>query len=144
MLIKISFLMVVLAGLVLVGCDQRLQTSPADSQTCNTASCPISVTVDSCVVKTPDLDVRANPTTDITIQWTVTSGYTFSQDPLAFAIFLKSGNPHAVFRSATIAGNVLTVQFKKGGSGKHKHQYGLNVVAADGTSCATADPFVYE
>jgi hypothetical protein len=102
----------------------------------------------NCVVNvdTPNLDVNANPTPDITIQWTITtSGYTFpSTDPLAPAIFLKSGNPHAAFHTPTVSATVLTVQFKKGASGKHKHQYGLNVVAADGTACATADPFIYE
>jgi hypothetical protein len=149
MLIKISFLMV-LVGFVLVGCTQMLDGSRAH-QPCNTASCAINVSVDSnCVVNVdkPDLDVKDNSTADITLQWTIaTSGYTFSStNILAPPIFLKSGNPHQAFHHPSVSstGNALTVQFKKGGSGKHQHEYALYVVDANNNACATADPFIYE
>jgi hypothetical protein len=154
MLIKISFLML-LVGFVLVGCSRQMLDGSRDHQPCDTASCAISVSVDSnCVVNVdkPDLDVKNNPTADITLQWNIapsgsTSGYTFSStNILAPPIFLKSGNPHQAFHQPSVSstGNALTVQFKKGGSGKHQHEYALSVVDANNNVCATVDPFIYE
>lgn len=146
-----TWLLVVIAGVVLAGCSkvtqilQILQISTAPEQDCSSAQCSLNVTVDDCVVNVDDLNVsKAPPNTDLLITWTITTpGYVFSQDQLAYAISLKSGNPHSAFHNPTVNNNTLTVQFKHGASGKHKHQYGLNVVK-DATACRTADPFIYE
>ena len=137
-------------GCILVGCQSRSHRdgppSGASTLVCPGASCDAVVTVENCVVSVEPqvLDLRQGPATQ-TLRWELrTPGYTFSTNPMNWAIVIKDPpNTHGQFTPSSPNPTRVIVQFKKRTPGL-VHTYGVNVIRDDGQTCSTPDPWVWE
>jgi hypothetical protein len=119
----------------------------ASTQKCRGPTCTVGVSVgnDCTVTVDPEvLDLReGSGTQDITLKL-LTDGYKFSDDPLKYAIVVKSDDSAGQIHSPSHQGTSVKVKFKHKNPGKY-FEYGVNVVRdSDGQRCSTKDPWFIE
>ena len=144
------------AGAVLAGCMTAMDaTRPsafdttATRKVCNTQVCEMPVRIsDACVVSSgawEQILLDSGPLGQRKLVWTiVTDGFRFSEEPAAFAFFVKSGDASRL-RNVKVTGNgkKLEVDFHRDGRGTWL-RYGMHVRRDGGAFCPALDPWIYD
>ena len=144
------------AGVALAGCVSTMDaTTPsafdttATRKVCNTQVCEMPVRIsDACVVSSgawEQILLDSGPMGQRKLVWTiVTDGFRFSEEPVAFAFFTKSGDASKL-RNVKVTGNgkKLEIDFHRDGRGTWL-RYGMHVRRDSGAFCPALDPWIYD
>ena len=144
------------ACLALSGCVSTMDaTKPsafdtaATKKVCNTQVCEMPVRIsDACVVSSgawEQILLDSGPVGTRKLVWTiVTDGFRFSEEPVAYAFFMKSGDASKL-RNVMVTGNgkKLEIDFQRDARGTWM-RYGMNLRREGGALCPPLDPFIYD
>ena len=121
----------------------------ATRKVCNTQVCEMPVRIsEACVVSSgawEQILLDSGPMGQRKLVWTiVTDGFRFSEEPAAFAFFVKSGDASKL-RNVRISGNAkkLEIDFERDGRGTWL-RYGMHVRREGGAFCPALDPWIYD
>jgi len=140
----------------LAGCASTMDaTKPsafdttATKKVCSTQVCQMPVRIsDACVISSgawEQILLDAGPAGARKLVWTIaTDGFGFSEEPQAYAFFLKSGDASKL-RNVKITGNgrKLEIDFQRDARGTWM-RYGLNVRREGGAFCPPLDPWILD
>jgi nitrous oxide reductase accessory protein NosL len=152
----VKALAVIATGATLAGCAPTMDAtrpSPFDTtatrKVCNTQVCEMPVRISAeCVVSSgawEQILLDSGPTGPRKLVWTiVTDGFRFSEEPAAFAFFVKSGDASKL-RNVRVSGNgkKLEIDFQRDGRGTWL-RYGMHVRRESGAFCPALDPWILD